>query len=86
MKNDESVTRIPDFRSPEEEAAFWDTHDVTDYLDELRPVQVRPSPRPSSASSMRLDPEHEPEVGSQESKENGKLVPSDGHQPEADSR
>ena len=29
---------IPEFKSVKEEAAFWDTHDVTDYLDELEVV------------------------------------------------
>jgi predicted DNA binding CopG/RHH family protein len=24
----------------QEEAEWWDTHDITDYLDELKPVQV----------------------------------------------
>ena len=24
---------IPDFKSPEEEAAFWDDHDSSDYID-----------------------------------------------------
>lgn len=32
MTDGERVTRIPEFGSREEEAAFWDTHDVTDYL------------------------------------------------------
>jgi hypothetical protein len=32
-------SRIPDFQSIEEEAEWWDTHDFTDYLDELRPVR-----------------------------------------------
>ena len=36
-------SRIPDFTSIEEEAEWWDTHDITDYLDELRPVQIRVS-------------------------------------------
>ena len=30
--------KIPSFNSIEEEAEFWDTHDVTDYLDELEVV------------------------------------------------
>lgn len=38
--------RIPNFRSEKEEAAFWDTHDSTDYWDELKEdnelVFVRP--------------------------------------------
>lgn len=33
-------SRIPNFKSIQEEAEFWDTHDFTDYLDELRPVKV----------------------------------------------
>jgi hypothetical protein len=34
-------SRIPEFSSYEEEANWWDTHDITDYLDELKPVKVR---------------------------------------------
>jgi hypothetical protein len=38
--------RIPKFRSVQEEAQFWDTHDTTDYLDEFEDdneiVFVRP--------------------------------------------
>ena len=33
-------SRIPEFASREEEAEFWDTHDFTDYLDELEPVRA----------------------------------------------
>ena len=32
---------IPEFASREEEAEFWDTHDITDYWDELKPVKVK---------------------------------------------
>jgi hypothetical protein len=31
---------IPDFSSLEEEAAFWDTHDTTDFEEEFHPVTV----------------------------------------------
>lgn len=34
-------SRIPEFASYEEEAEWWDTHDITDYLDEFKPVKVR---------------------------------------------
>lgn len=34
-------SRIPEFASYEEEAEWWDTHDITDYLDEFKPVNVR---------------------------------------------
>ncbi len=38
-------SRIPEFASREEEAEFWDTHDITDYWDELKPVKVKFSDR-----------------------------------------
>jgi hypothetical protein len=28
-------SKIPEFKTIKEEAAFWDTHDVTDYLEEM---------------------------------------------------
>ncbi len=34
------TSRIPDFSSLEEEAAFWDTHDTTDFEEEFHPVTV----------------------------------------------
>jgi predicted DNA binding CopG/RHH family protein len=34
-------SRIPAFQTVQEEAEFWDTHDFTDYLDELKPVKVK---------------------------------------------
>lgn len=49
--------RIPEFRSREEEAAWWDTHDITDYLDELKPVRVRFAKNLSEGITIRLDPE-----------------------------
>jgi len=33
-------SKIPHFKNSQELAEFWDTHDVTDYLDELEPVDV----------------------------------------------
>jgi hypothetical protein len=54
---------MPDFTSREEEAAFWDTHDVTDYLDELRPVRVTPMPGLSRGMTVRLDPEDRAALG-----------------------
>jgi CopG antitoxin of type II toxin-antitoxin system len=36
-----NIEPIPDeFSSYEEAAAFWDTHDTTEYLDSLQPVSV----------------------------------------------
>lgn len=34
-------SRIPAFASREEEAEFWDTHDITEYLDEFQVVDRR---------------------------------------------
>ncbi len=40
IQNQQQTSRIPQFRSREEEAQWWDTHDITDYLDELEPIDV----------------------------------------------
>ncbi|MDQ3225723.1 MAG: BrnA antitoxin family protein [Chloroflexota bacterium] len=63
MDHGESVTGIPAFHNREEEAEFWDTHDVTDYLDELRPVQVRFAPNLSTGMTVRLDPDDRDALG-----------------------
>lgn len=48
-------SRIPRFRSEAAEARFWDTHDSTDFLDELTPVKVAfPRPQPKVLVSIRL--------------------------------
>ncbi|OGB89999.1 hypothetical protein A2625_01485 [candidate division WOR-1 bacterium RIFCSPHIGHO2_01_FULL_53_15] len=31
--------KIPRFKSRKEEAEFWDTHDVIDYLGEIKPIK-----------------------------------------------
>lgn len=47
--------RIPGFNSIEEEAEFWDTHDITDFMDEGIPVEfVRPS-KVTITLFLRLD-------------------------------
>lgn len=35
---------VPEFKSREEEAEFWDTHSAADYWDQLEPVQVEVDP------------------------------------------
>jgi hypothetical protein len=49
------ASRIPDFQSREEEAAFWDTHDFTEFLDETRPVKLRVAKNLSEGLTVRLD-------------------------------
>lgn len=35
------ASRIPDFASRDEEAAWWDSHDLADYQDEFKTVEAR---------------------------------------------
>jgi hypothetical protein len=51
-----SPSRIPEFATLEEEAAFWDTHSTADYEDEFRPVKVRFAKNLSQGITIRLDP------------------------------
>ena len=39
--NQTPKSKIPEFTSLKEEAEFWDTHSLTDFLDETRPVNVQ---------------------------------------------
>jgi predicted DNA binding CopG/RHH family protein len=48
---------IPHFESVEEEAAFWETHDIADYWEEAKPVKVRFAKNLSEGLHIRLDPE-----------------------------
>ena len=44
MTNEAERVRDPmpdEFASRAEVAEFWDTHDITDYLDELQPITVK---------------------------------------------
>lgn len=38
-------SRIPEFTSREEEAAFWDTHQFTEFWDDLEPGRLDVSPQ-----------------------------------------
>ena len=48
-------SRIPKFASWEEEAEFWDTHDITDYLDELKPVKLEFSGKLAQGLVVRFE-------------------------------
>ncbi len=61
-KHRNNTRAIPEFTSREEEAAFWDTHDVTEYLDELKPVEVRFANKLSEGMTVRFDPETSAEL------------------------
>ncbi len=52
----EAHGRIPAFNNIEEEAAFWDTHDVTEFDgQELQPVEVTIGPGLADRLTLRLD-------------------------------
>ncbi|HZU68266.1 MAG TPA: CopG family antitoxin [Ktedonobacteraceae bacterium] len=55
-------SRIPDFASREEEAEFWDTHDFTEFLDELTPTKVRVAKPLSVKVEVRFEPDTDHEV------------------------
>jgi len=57
MAESESTKKqtIPAFASVEEEAAFWDTHDTTDFEREFKPVRVRVGKRLTEPVTFRLD-------------------------------
>ena len=48
---------IPSFKSIQEEAEFWDTHDMADYWDQFKPVKVRVAQNLSEGITIRLDPD-----------------------------
>ena len=51
----EAHGRIPAFANIEEEAAFWDTHDFTDFLSESTPVQITVGEELAERLTVRLD-------------------------------
>lgn len=50
--------KIPKFKSVVEEAKFWDTHDITDYLAEMKRVNIlfEPSMRKKETLTIRIQP------------------------------
>ncbi len=52
------TARIPEFRSVQEAAEFWDTHDSTAFEDEWEPVDFEIDPRSSSFRLMSLKLEY----------------------------
>ena len=56
MKQTHNSSPIPEITSREEEAAWWDSHDLSDYWDQFKPVKVRFDLHLSESLNMRLDP------------------------------
>ena len=51
-----TANRIPDLQTREQLAAFWENHEVTDYLEELKPVTVKFAKNLSTGITVRFDP------------------------------
>lgn len=54
MKN---KSRIPEFKNREEEARWFETHSISDYMDEFRPIKARFAKNLSEGLNVRLDPD-----------------------------
>lgn len=50
-------SRSPKFETYEAEAEFWDSHDSTEFEDELEPARVRVAKPLRITYTMRLEPE-----------------------------
>jgi predicted DNA binding CopG/RHH family protein len=55
MTQIDQKSRIPEFASREEEAEWFDTHDMADYQDEFKTVKVRFAKNLSEGLNIRLD-------------------------------
>jgi predicted DNA binding CopG/RHH family protein len=51
------MTKLPEFASEQEESAFWDSHDSTDFLADTEPVDIKfvDARGPKKQISLRLD-------------------------------
>jgi predicted DNA binding CopG/RHH family protein len=47
--------RIPKFKSLEEERKFWNTHSITEFMDELKPAKIEFAKPKKKLVSVRLD-------------------------------
>jgi hypothetical protein len=52
-KTKEPARRLPIFRNVEEERKFWETHSLSDYFAQMRPVRVQVSKRFSDRVKRR---------------------------------
>ena len=54
QKKEQGTSRIPEFASREEEAEWFDTHDMADYQDEFKTVRARFAPNLSEGITIRI--------------------------------
>ena len=55
MTTTSKPSHIPEFKTREEEAEFWDTHSFADFADELRPVKVHFAKKLNHVLPVRFD-------------------------------
>jgi len=56
LKNEkEKKSRIPEFANYEEEAKWWESHNLADYQDEFKTVKVKFAKNLSAGLNIRLD-------------------------------
>ena len=63
MTNTKKQSRIPDFKSRQEMAEFWDTHDASDYWEELEPVKLRVAKNLTDTLNVRFTAEDMEQLG-----------------------
>lgn len=59
------MKKIPRFKNIQEEAAFWDSHSITDYWETMEPVTVQfiPAEKKIDSMTIRLEPELKKRLG-----------------------
>lgn len=60
-----NINKIPKFKTTTEEAKFWDTHDVTDFLDELKFTDTKFAKKPRQMKNDTITIRVEPQIKEQ---------------------
>ncbi len=55
MKRNKKILPIPNFKSIQEEADFWDTHSVAPYWNQWKKVKIEVAKNLSSGLTVRFD-------------------------------
>ena len=55
MKKIIKASKIPTFATRDEEAKFWETHNIADFSDELKPIKARFAKNLSEGITIRFD-------------------------------
>lgn len=55
MNRTKKTSKIPQFRTRDEEAKFWETYSIADFADELKPVKARFAKNLSEGITIRFD-------------------------------